>query len=156
MCLGSQRLLPFHFQGPISKGQLAIPYWQPCQIIASVINIAENPVFMRSAFCKSSNNSEWRNLGCKSSSMNSRPSGAFKTIQFSRAFKTFSMTLLCWIMGLSELHSSFKVLLKRLRRTWAAISLFNDITIKIVSLDHSFVTKSFYSRYSCRTFVIQD
>lgn len=156
MYVGSWRVLPFHFQGSISKAQVAVPYWQPCQIIASPTNIVENPVFMRSAFCKSSNNSEWGNLGCKSSSTNSLPSGAFKIIEFSRAFKTFSTTLLCWIMGLSEFHSSFKVLLKRLRRTWAAICLFNDITIKIVSLVHSFVRKLFYSRYSYRTFVIQD
>lgn len=47
------------------------------------------------------------------------------------------------------MHHSFKVLLKRSRRTWAAIILFNDITIKIVSLVHSFVRKHFYSRYIC-------
>lgn len=103
---------------------------------------------MRSAFCNN-NNREWKKLGCKSSSINCLPTGAFQAIQFSGALKTFSTTLLRWIMRLSELRSSFKVLLKRLRKTWAAIILFNDITIKIVSLVHSFVRKCFYSRYIC-------
>lgn len=121
------------FSGTHFKAQLAIPCRRPCQIIASLINIAENPIFMRSA-------SIWiiaseETLGAKSSSINSLPSGEFRTTHFWRWFKTFSTALLCWITGLSELHHSFKVFLKRFEKDLGC-NLCNDITIKTESLVH--------------------